>query len=735
MSMRTIGRYQIKAELGRGGMSTVYHAYDPQFKRDVAIKVLPPELLHNTEFRTRFEREATTIAALEHPAIVPVYDFGEQDGQPYLVMRFMQGKSLKERISQGPIPLAEASRILDRIAPALDYAHQRGIIHRDLKPDNILFDQQNEPYLSDFGIAKLSESGATLTGNTIVGTPAYMSPEQGRGDANLDERSDIYSLGIVLFEMLTGRVPYEANTPMGQVFKHLTEPIPNILDYKEDLPPGCQMVIAQAMAKRSYIRFATTVEMAEALAAAARGEEAPAGRAPKKTLVISPDPTRMAASTAGGTGQTPTAQPAQPYPRKGRPTPIPMEALPGSSKGRRSRAWLFVLVPMLLTIAVGGELLLSGQLPWKIPLVAILPTPTPEVMASPTLEPSPTLSPPTATQLPVEVPTQAPTDTAPPPTLEPSDTPIPTPADPVIGGADKIAFVSSGDIWVANLDGTKFTRLTTTGSKKYDLQWTPDGQAITFIAGKCVQMVDIHTSKLTTITCVNWADYLAGFEISPDGKQVALSLNEGTFVMSYDLQSLSAIRTKEQLESAQACVSIRDFPTKQARWSKDSHSLAVIASVTIQGRRVDLVKVYDVSRCGQPPVRIDEFPGVRFQMDRYNADPIFSDFAWNGEELFALAVNTFNDFGEIYVYNLDKNTAEKIDPTRNRCCYRSFSWSPDGIYFFFAFVDQRFGGRPQLYYIIYGTIGSGQEYQTIPLPDDVLTNPDEDLQPAFRPAP
>src|SRR5512137_266590 len=243
-----IGIYQIKSELGRGGMATVYLAYDPRFEREVALKVLPREMLHDPQFRTRFEREAKTIALLEHPAIVPVYDFGEEDGQPYFVMRYMTGGSLADRIKKGPIPLTEAARIFSKIAPALDEAHAKGIIHRDIKPGNILFDQYNEPYIADFGIAKLSESSVSVTGSAIIGTPAYMSPEQAQGE-EIDGRSDIYGLGIILFEMLTGQQPYHGDTPMSVVVKQITDPVPHILDVRPDLPPDIEAIIGQAMAK------------------------------------------------------------------------------------------------------------------------------------------------------------------------------------------------------------------------------------------------------------------------------------------------------------------------------------------------------------------------------------------------------------------------------------------------------------------------------------------------------
>ncbi len=272
-----IGRYRIKAELGRGGMSTVYLAHDPHFDRDVAVKLLPRELLHHGNFRRRFEREAKIVASLDHPAIVPVHDFGEQEGQPFLVMRFMAGGSLTERLKQGAMSVRDASRIISRLAPALDEVHQKKILHRDLKPSNILFDQRNEPFISDFGTAKFTFEHTKLTETGgAVGTPAYMSPEQIQGEANLDGRSDIYSLGVILFELLSGKHPFETNTPIGLAVKHIFEPIPNISEIRPELPNGSQQIIAKAMAKNPDDRYQTAVSLANHLAqiAGENGESA-----------------------------------------------------------------------------------------------------------------------------------------------------------------------------------------------------------------------------------------------------------------------------------------------------------------------------------------------------------------------------------------------------------------------------------------------------------------------------
>lgn len=264
-----IGRYEIEKELGRGGMATVYQAHDPHFKREVAVKVLPSQLTHDPTFRARFAREAQTIAALEHPAIVPVYDYGEENEQPYLVMRLMSGGSLADQIKQGSLPMPEAAQIVNRLARALDYAHSQGVIHRDLKPGNILFDKQHNPYLADFGIAKLMEATTSFTGSAVVGTPAYMSPEQVKGGQKIDGRSDVYSLGIILYEMLTGRAPYQADTPIQVLMKHVLDPVPAIHDIKPDLPATVDSVVSRALAKDVTDRFSTAGELATAFSTTA----------------------------------------------------------------------------------------------------------------------------------------------------------------------------------------------------------------------------------------------------------------------------------------------------------------------------------------------------------------------------------------------------------------------------------------------------------------------------------
>ncbi|MGB1253581.1 MAG: extracellular solute-binding protein [Candidatus Promineifilaceae bacterium] len=264
-----IGRYTIIRELGRGGMATVYLANDPNFDREVAIKVLPSQFLHDPQFRTRFEREAKTIAALEHPAIVPVYDFGEELEQPYIVMCYMQGGDLAHKLENGALSLVEVATIVNRLAAALDSAHDRKIIHRDLKPGNILFDQYDNAYLSDFGIVKLKEQNATFTGNAIIGTPTYMSPEQAKGSAEIDGRSDLYALGVIIYEMLTGAVPYQGETAIQLMMKHILDPVPRILEVNAALPAEIGRIVSRTLSKNPDDRYPSSVRLSEALNQAA----------------------------------------------------------------------------------------------------------------------------------------------------------------------------------------------------------------------------------------------------------------------------------------------------------------------------------------------------------------------------------------------------------------------------------------------------------------------------------
>jgi tetratricopeptide (TPR) repeat protein len=274
-------RYEIQKELGRGGMATVFLGYDRQFNRQVALKTLPQEFLHDPTFRARFQREAQIIASLEHPAIVPVYDFGEANSQPFLVMRYLPGGSMEDKLKQRP-SITWLANSLKRVALAIDHAHIQGVIHRDIKPGNILFDTDENAYLSDFGIATLFNSSISLT-KGLIGTPAYMSPEQAKGEA-LSPASDLYSLGALLYHLFAGKTPYQSDTPMGMAMRHITDPIPVIARDKPELS-YLQPFINKAMAKHPEERFQSARELVKALIALLPENQRPPSSSPQHQAV------------------------------------------------------------------------------------------------------------------------------------------------------------------------------------------------------------------------------------------------------------------------------------------------------------------------------------------------------------------------------------------------------------------------------------------------------------------
>jgi len=262
---RTLGQYRILEQIGQGGMAEVYKSYQSGLDRYVAIKVLPPVHAEQPGFTERFRREARAIANLHHPNILPVYDFGMEEGYSFIVMRYIAGaRTLKEVMAETSLDLKQAADIIRQIAAALDHAHSQGVVHRDIKPSNVLMDG-DWALLTDFGLAKMTEASIQLTGSGVgVGTPAYMSPEQGQGAA-VDHRTDIYSLGIILFEMLTGQIPHNAETPFAIVLKRVTEPLPLPRAIDPDIPEAVERVILKSLAREPENRFNSAGALAAAL--------------------------------------------------------------------------------------------------------------------------------------------------------------------------------------------------------------------------------------------------------------------------------------------------------------------------------------------------------------------------------------------------------------------------------------------------------------------------------------
>ncbi len=264
-----VGAYRIVEKLGQGGMATVFKAYHPALDRYVAVKVMHPAFAQDPNFAARFQREARIVAKLDHPHIIPIYDYSSHRGYPYLVMRFVAGETLKARMERGPLDVPEVLRIARAVGQALTYAHEQGILHRDVKPSNIILTPDGGVYLTDFGLARMAEAGeSTLSRDALLGTPQYVSPEQAKGAKDLDARTDVYSFGVVLYELLVGRPPFVADTPYAVIHDHIFTPLPLPGDLNPNLPEAAQRMLLKALAKEPDDRFQSVDELIQALDAA-----------------------------------------------------------------------------------------------------------------------------------------------------------------------------------------------------------------------------------------------------------------------------------------------------------------------------------------------------------------------------------------------------------------------------------------------------------------------------------
>ncbi len=378
------GRYKIEELLGQGGMSSVYKGNDPNLSRSVAIKLIHSHLSNNPEFVRRFEQEAAAVAQLRHPNIIQVYDFANEGDVYYMVLEYVPGETLQDQLealsnSGKRMEVAEVASILASVGDAVAYAHEKGMIHRDLKPANVMIRPNGDPILMDFGVAKMLGGAQHTATGAVIGTALYMAPEQVRGEIP-DERADIYSLGVMLFEIATGKRPYDGDSAISIMMKHINDAVPDVRALRDDVPQGLADVITRAMAKTREERFQSAAELAMALRgiSSAPSSSAAVTEAPPSAMVVSDLPEATVVETIE---PVPAPIPGATVVETVEPVPVPV---PGATVVETVEP---VPAPIPESVPV------STTPPSKAPVtpesvIATAPVPTPE----PTLVPTPTES-------------------------------------------------------------------------------------------------------------------------------------------------------------------------------------------------------------------------------------------------------------------------------------------------------------------------------------------------------
>jgi len=574
----TLGSYEILEAIGEGGMARIYKGYHAELNRYAAIKVVHWGLQEDLDFTERFRREAQAIASLRHPNIVQIYDFGKHESGYYMAMEFVDGSDLAVMLrhahtQQTYLPPEETTKIIKGVASALDYAHRNGVIHRDVKPSNIMINRDGQPILTDFGLVMLPLQSSQVTLGSVFGTPHYVAPEQAISSADAVPASDIYSLGVVLFEMATNRVPFDDPSPLSVALKHVSDAPPSPVTLNPNLPLPLEDVILKALSKTPADRFATAGGLAQATAAAFAGE----------TVVENINAVTVPARAKAVAAVKPVAA----------PPPVAKSALPG---------WFLMGLMAIMggLVGAGGFFIFNYNFaaPAATPIVvAVEPTLTPTFTPSPTGTPSPTFTAtptatptftPTPTASPTNTPTPPPTNTATPvpatPTAAPP-TPLPPPPQPAAtatpeGLAGKILFKTDRaglvqiyqmnadgsdqrplvdisiytelqtrlpfspdgqnqilvkgegqlDLWWINFVTGQELRLTSTGKPEYDPAWSPVDNRIVFVSEETgngdIYMLNLGGSALKRIT-VNDGNFDKHPTWSPDGTKIAFWSDRG----------------------------------------------------------------------------------------------------------------------------------------------------------------------------------------------------------------
>jgi WD40 repeat protein len=572
--------------------------------------------------------------------------------------------------------------------------------------------------------------------------------------------------------MLTGDMPFHADTPAKVMMKHILDPVPDISLVLPELPSAISKVVEKSLAKDPDQRYSTAGEMCWDFNAAIsmgtqddiggqfqstigdkttaingeltdlnRGTQAIPESGGQPIQTVKDTPIKQNAGVATMADSTAFANQTE---GNRSPSAIPSPDFPARSSGIPK--FLYWLIPTALVVVLLSVFGLRSVFNSEAddPIIAaaanVLPTSTQSIQptatdVSPTatsVQPTNTAAPPTPT---IGEPTTAVFGVVPTSTQEiaPSDMPNTI----ALGGADKIAFNLNREIWMANLDGSELTQITSDGQLKTNFQWSPDGKFMYYLAGKCVKSITID-GNFDNLLCIDTAQYFENFSISPHGDQIALSVDNQLFVVPFDPDLISNARNRSDLIAMATCEHLAPYArsaVKRIHWSIDQQQLAMlILAPGSDGKFNDRIQILDISTCVPTPSRLDEFPGERFVMNGYDKAPFLVSTDWDGSALFLMNSFLRNDgFGEIYIYNSDTKKGEKVEPLPGKCCYRDLSWSPDGRWFAFAFQDRSLGSESvtQIYLMRYGDLNTGIDIEPLDLP--VLENPREAPVIALRP--
>lgn len=519
-----IGEYELTDIVGEGGMATVYRAYQPSFDRFVALKLLPRDLSDDPKALKRFQQEARTIARLEHRSILPVYAYGEHEGMPYIVTRLLEGGSLQRRLFYQGVELNAAARIVEQVAEALDYAHAQGVIHRDLKPSNVLLDEQGNAYLTDFGIAQMLDAAPVEAGAGVAGTPSYMSPEQCQGKP-ATPASDIYALGALLYELVTGRPPFEADTPLEIMVKQVKDPVPSVREFDSTLPAALDRVLQRALAKNPAARYASAGALAAAFRTVVNAMTQQEAYSPPPAPRVAGEPATLPSAVAP---VAPSARAAR-RPEKRRIAPGLVNVVLGLTiVGTAVAAGVLVLKSLQ---AGAADRLPATQFPGAPG--ASLGTETQVVLPTATaglVEPLPTATEaqPTAT---VETPAAESDVTNTPPIATLAVTPG---MAPLPEGPGRLAYTrgsgGTAEVMVMDDNGQNGRALTSNSTYDGEPDWSPDGNRIAFeserVGGQ--RQIFVMNADGSAVEQVTEGDGAASHpDWSPDGATIVYELGAG----------------------------------------------------------------------------------------------------------------------------------------------------------------------------------------------------------------